>query len=161
MSNIFPTSHTTSTTTKVTPLIWFDKSYVQTPSGLLKAVSIVSIWTRKLFDYSIIPFVVHWSDCIYLFDVRFPDLSESWILQFHIDECLLVVFDSFCLVFFSCRWKTTFLAMATWGKLFNFRKVVNNLLIFRSFSTVWFGLRFLALHHSLWLLMVEFILLLE
>jgi hypothetical protein len=36
----FPTSHTTSTTTKVTPLIWFDKSYVQTVPGLLKAAAI-------------------------------------------------------------------------------------------------------------------------
>ncbi|CAG2168699.1 unnamed protein product, partial [Oppiella nova] len=36
----FPTSHTTSTTTKVTPLIWFDKSYVQTVPGLLKASAI-------------------------------------------------------------------------------------------------------------------------
>ncbi|XP_054164637.1 proteolipid protein 2-like [Oppia nitens] len=45
MSNIgsggFPTSHTTSTTTKVTPLIWFDKSYIQTIPGLLKASAII------------------------------------------------------------------------------------------------------------------------
>jgi hypothetical protein len=37
----FPTSHTTSTTTKVTPLIWFDKSYIQSIPGLLKAVAII------------------------------------------------------------------------------------------------------------------------
>ncbi len=45
----FPTSHTTSTTTKVTPLVWFDKSYVQTIPGLLKAAAIVRMVKLKSY----------------------------------------------------------------------------------------------------------------
>ncbi|RWS03190.1 CKLF-like protein MARVEL transmembrane domain-containing protein 4-like protein, partial [Dinothrombium tinctorium] len=37
----FPDSHTTSTTTKVTPLIWFDSSYVTTNVGLIKVIEII------------------------------------------------------------------------------------------------------------------------
>jgi hypothetical protein len=44
MSNAggFPGSVTTSTTTKVTPLIWFDATYLNTKEGALKAAVVVS-----------------------------------------------------------------------------------------------------------------------
>ncbi|XP_053201946.1 CKLF-like MARVEL transmembrane domain-containing protein 4 [Panonychus citri] len=38
----FPTSINTATT-KVTPFIWFDPSYIKTPSGLLKSMEIAGV----------------------------------------------------------------------------------------------------------------------
>jgi len=37
----FPSTVTTSTTTKVTPLIWFDSSYLYTRAGSLKAAAVI------------------------------------------------------------------------------------------------------------------------
>lgn len=40
----FPGSVTTSTTTKVTPLIWFDATYLNNKDGQIKAACVVSFF---------------------------------------------------------------------------------------------------------------------
>ncbi|RWS29365.1 MARVEL domain-containing protein 1-like protein [Leptotrombidium deliense] len=93
----FPGSHTTSTTTKVTPLVWFDSSYLKTTPGLLKAIAVgvnilgficASVGKKAsaapITFFSVVSMFAFWITlillCLYLFHIIEKLHTFPWLL---------------------------------------------------------------------------------
>ena len=107
----FPSSVTTSTTTKVTPLIWFDSSYVHTRPGQLKVAAVVldlvafisaaigpCATCGSVVVFNIVSILAFWVSflllALYLFHVIEKQHTINWLLAVRDLSSLYLAIDS-------------------------------------------------------------------